>query len=813
MSSETSFRRRVIAKLVALGIKEPEHTIKTGGVGEMLDCVVKRFFRSARRAGACPATISVIGGLAAQETIKAITRKYLPAQQFLMFESLSSIPEAAIDQDEDEGVVDDDQIARVYGSKLAKKLNNLRIFIVGAGAIGSELLKSFALLGIGEKSSNGEESQAKLVLTDMDHIERSNLNRQLLFREKDVGKSKSMVAAEAVKLINPHINILPYSHAVGASSESIFNAEFWDQVDIVATALDNIDARKYIDAQAVMRSKWLVDSGTLGTKGNTQIVIPHVTESYSSTSDPPESEIPLCTIKSFPYKAEHCVAWAKSLFDQLYNADMAMLRDLVKASSDFQIYSKQLDALSSDDRGRVLQLASSFPLTLESALAWSLRLFEEHYISAVKKLLDDHPENSKEEDLDDLFWSGSRRMPSALIRFDPLIDDHRSFVMYAAAILLRCYGISADIQAIDGLLSSMSPSALYGLSSSHTSTAASTAEGKELLSKLQAISHDLLQETSFEKDDPSLGHVAFVAAASNLRCQVYGIPRLAGGKLGVQQLAGKIIPALSTTTAIVGGLVCHEIIKIAGEQLLFEESQLLDRGTSAADHRVTPAADPKLKKERSIKNLFPFRSLSLWKRSRASTRHQPSAAPAIKVGQADLSMSDFLRKHKDRILARFRNSFINVAQPMLSFVEPVPANSFNVLEESFTAWDVLDYAIPSDKDWQSITLQELLDFLSERFGADLRMQSLSADDLLLYADFMETEAEAMEKMTILELLEQAIDNEDEAQSFCDRLQDRGFMDLEVVAAVGEESDPLQLPSIRLPIANKDDSNSMNDEDS
>jgi ubiquitin-activating enzyme E1 len=63
-----------------------------------------------------------------------------------------------------------------------------------------------------------------------------------------------------------------------------------------------VEARKYVDEQCVKYKCWLIDSGTLGTKANSQVIIPHVTESYSSSSDPPEESIPICTLKSFPYQ-------------------------------------------------------------------------------------------------------------------------------------------------------------------------------------------------------------------------------------------------------------------------------------------------------------------------------------------------------------------------------------------------------------------------------------------------------------------------------------------------------------------------------
>ncbi len=61
----------------------------------------------------------------------------------------------------------------------------------------------------------------------------------------------------------------------------------------------------YMDRRCVYYKKSLLESGTLGTKGNVQVVIPNITESYSSSQDPPEKSIPICTLKNFPNAIEH----------------------------------------------------------------------------------------------------------------------------------------------------------------------------------------------------------------------------------------------------------------------------------------------------------------------------------------------------------------------------------------------------------------------------------------------------------------------------------------------------------------------------
>lgn len=62
-----------------------------------------------------------------------------------------------------------------------------------------------------------------------------------------------------------------------------------------------------MDQRCVLYQKPLLESGTLGTKGNTQVVVPHLTESYGSSRDPPEKETPSCTVKNFPNMIQHTI--------------------------------------------------------------------------------------------------------------------------------------------------------------------------------------------------------------------------------------------------------------------------------------------------------------------------------------------------------------------------------------------------------------------------------------------------------------------------------------------------------------------------
>ncbi|CAB1335798.1 unnamed protein product, partial [Coregonus sp. 'balchen'] len=128
----------------------------------------------------------------------------------------------------------DGQIA-VFGVKLQEELAKQRYFLVGAGAIGCELLKNFAMIGLAD-------GEGEVIVTDMDTIEKSNLNRQFLFRPWDVTKMKSETAAAAVKQMNPSIRITGHQNRVGPDTERVYDDDFFESLHGVANALDNVDA-------------------------------------------------------------------------------------------------------------------------------------------------------------------------------------------------------------------------------------------------------------------------------------------------------------------------------------------------------------------------------------------------------------------------------------------------------------------------------------------------------------------------------------------------------------------------------------------
>lgn len=77
--------------------------------------------------------------------------------------------------------------------------------------------------------------------------------------------------------MNNAINVQDYMTRVGPDTEEVFNDQFWEKLDFVVNAVDNIHARLYVDSRCVWYEKPLLESGTLGTKANSQMVVPHKT--------------------------------------------------------------------------------------------------------------------------------------------------------------------------------------------------------------------------------------------------------------------------------------------------------------------------------------------------------------------------------------------------------------------------------------------------------------------------------------------------------------------------------------------------------
>ncbi|KAM4582095.1 ubiquitin-like modifier-activating enzyme 1 isoform 2-T2 [Fundulus diaphanus] len=544
---------------------------------EELDEAAVRSFSYTARGDLAPMN-AFFGGLAAQEVIKACSGKFTPLQQWLYFDALECLPEDGGCLEESSfssrGTRYDAQIL-VFGSEFQQKLLMQKYFLVGAGAIGCELLKNFALIGLGA----GEEG--RITVTDMDYIERSNLNRQFLFRSKDIGKPKSEVAAKAVAGMNPQIKITAHQNRLDPDSEGVYDYSFFMGLDGVAAALDNVEARVYLDKRCVLYQKPMLEGGTLGSKGHTLVVVPHLTESYGPAKTSSGNGIPLCTLKNFPHRIEHTLQWARDQFEGLFKQTPENVNHFLRDPKFIERTLTHGDAEALEILGGVwsslqeMGAGGQRPQSWEDCVSWARCKWETLYSNDICQLLHCFP--PAEVTPSGLpFWSGNKRCPHPL-RFDPNNTTHMEFVMAAANLYGQIYKIKGtrDITAIRKTLEKVQVPAFSPKSSVkiHLTDKEMEEDRKkegddtdkarltELKGKLSSLKGSgQMYPVDFEKDDDSNFHMDYIVAASNLRAENYDIP--AADRHQSKRIAGRIIPAIATTTAAVAGLMCLELFKL-----------------------------------------------------------------------------------------------------------------------------------------------------------------------------------------------------------------------------------------------------------
>jgi molybdopterin/thiamine biosynthesis adenylyltransferase len=140
-----------------------------------------------------------------------------------------------------------------------QKLRDAKVLVVGAGALGNEILKNLALLGIGN-----------ILVADLDRIENSNLSRSVLYRKADNGKFKAQVAASAAREIYPDLNVHHFNgNIVYDLGMGVFN---W--ADIIIGGLDNREARLSINRNSWKCSKPWVDGAIQQIDGTARVFVP-----------------------------------------------------------------------------------------------------------------------------------------------------------------------------------------------------------------------------------------------------------------------------------------------------------------------------------------------------------------------------------------------------------------------------------------------------------------------------------------------------------------------------------------------------------
>lgn len=188
-------------------------------------------------------------------------------------------------------------------------LKDMKILVIGAGGLGCELLKGLAMMGF-----------VDIHVIDCDTIDLSNLNRQFLFRSKDIGRSKAEVAAEFINNRVSGCKVTAYNCRI-----EDMDRVFYSQFNIVVVGLDAIEPRRWLNQTLFFLLEPsmnggldgiipMVDGGTEGFKGNARVIIPSQDFPCIDCNInlfPPRITFPMCTLAQRPRLPEHCIEYIR----------------------------------------------------------------------------------------------------------------------------------------------------------------------------------------------------------------------------------------------------------------------------------------------------------------------------------------------------------------------------------------------------------------------------------------------------------------------------------------------------------------------
>ena len=348
-----------------------------------------------------------------------------------------------------------------------------------------------------------------------------------------------------------------------------------------------------MDEQCFNYNKPLFESGTLGTKGNTQPVIPFITETYSNSSDPAqEKSFPICTIKNFPNEITHTIHWAMDQFEFFNRGPNNLKNWLENKEMEFPQTTEGLQ-MNND----IYMFSTKYNVSdWSKCVTWALDMFYENYNYTIKQLLHNFPKDTLTSE-GTLFWSSGKRCPTPLM-FDINNQLHLDYV--ESTVKLLCNSLSLDSNFSNEELKEQISNYEYKefVPESNKTIAVNDSElnkvsDNDLSKEKEEHKFQELNKTYniqdinaqiFEKDNDANYHIKWVTSASNLRATNYEI--IPVDFYTTKGIAGKIIPAISTTTSVVAGLIVIEMLKYL-EQVPLEKYK--STFVNLADTLIIPA--------------------------------------------------------------------------------------------------------------------------------------------------------------------------------------------------------------------------------
>ena len=361
---------------------------------------------------------------------------------------------------------------------------------------------------------------------------------------------------------------------IGKETEDFFNENFWKKQNIVINAVDNEEARIFINDKCFQYNKILIDSGTNGTKANSQVIIPYKTVGYSPSQDD-EKDIPMCTLRNYPSSINHCIEWAMDKYNSYFIDIIYQVKLFVEDKNLFyQEFSKKDFVPQQVTLERIIRyLKIIIKKDYFECVKIAFEEYNELFNDSIKRIISNYPPNFINPD-GTKFWSGNKRCPIQ-IAFD--VNNKLAFLFIKSYAKILANELSVPIEKNDILIKKKLNEYLNEYNSLcknednicnnfmekkkkyYILNNISSEESEELKNKLKkekglktkerlkkkeekllrtkeeankidvsSIKYNqkkIFNIKEFEKDNDENGHIDFIFAASNLKAQNYKIDR------------------------------------------------------------------------------------------------------------------------------------------------------------------------------------------------------------------------------------------------------------------------------------------------
>lgn len=290
---------------------------------------------------------------------------------------------------------------------------------------------------------------------------------------------------------------------------------------------------------------------------------------------------------NFPHNIQHCLSYSRSEFIGQFTDRPQVAVDYANSAS-AEAFLSQLRAAGGAN-GEIAQtveglkgFVGALPTSFADCIAWARLLFEEYFVRKIRQLTHLYPADAvTKSGLP--FWSPPKRFPEAEV-FSADDELHLLFIQAAASLRAVAAGLDVpdaerrDLSHVKALVSKVvlpawapSDTVKIKLDEKNGGEPANAAPppdntdesvllaGLHSLPVASALAGRTFAPQEFEKDDPTNFHMDFIHAGANLRARNYKIKGV--DALQSKLIAGRIIPAIATTTAAATGLVCLEMYK------------------------------------------------------------------------------------------------------------------------------------------------------------------------------------------------------------------------------------------------------------